>query len=207
MGCFSWTKADRNTKSANIASYAVTTTIGTGTSLTVKEGSTTVTNVSGTKYVLKGTALIITGSANTGYNQLELKVNNNAFTSGNTHTVSGTTTITTSAEYIETPTITRNDYNTFKVSSTSGAKYIISTTHSTKPEASLTEWGTTTTQDTSTSAKETWYVWVQDSSGKVSPNKATITNYKVTLTAGTGTTLTAKADTASGATVNTNTNV
>ena len=37
-------------------------------------------------------------------------------------------------------------------------------------------------------------MWVKDASGNVSANSKTITNYKVTLTAGTGTTLTAKAD-------------
>ena len=103
--------------------------------------------------------------------------------------------------YKETPTITRNDYNTFTVSAEGGAKYIISKDKTTEPSETDSEWSTTTTKDVSTSAKETWYVWVQDSNGNVSPNSATITSYKVTLTAGTGTTLTAKADTTSGTTV------
>ena len=103
--------------------------------------------------------------------------------------------------YTATPTITRSDYNTFTVSASTGSKYLISTSQSTKPAADASGWSTTASKDVSTSAKETWYVWVKDANGNVSANKATITNYKVTLTAGTGTTLTAKADTTSGTTV------
>ena len=113
----------------------------------------------------------------------------------------GAATLTASATYTATPTITRSDYNTFTVSAPAGSKYIISKTQTSAPTASTSGWTTTTTKDTSTSAKETWYVWVQDANGNVSPNSATITNYKVTLTAGTGTGLTAKADTTSGANV------
>ena len=113
----------------------------------------------------------------------------------------GSVTLTASATYTATPTITRSDYNTFTVSATAGSKYIISKTQTSLPTASTTGWATTTSQDVSTSAKETWYVWVQDEDGNVSPNSATITNFKVTLTAGVGTTLTAKADTTNGADV------
>ena len=96
--------------------------------------------------------------------------------------------------YNATPSITRNDYNTFTASATAGSQYFISKTQTTAPTASASGWSTTASKDVSTSEKETWYVWVKDANGNVSPNSKTITNFKVTLTAGTGTTLTAKAD-------------
>ena|GEM_PF-7045833 len=96
--------------------------------------------------------------------------------------------------YNATPVITRNDYNTFTVNAPSCDKYLISNSQSTKPTSSTEGWSTTTTKDTNISTKETWYVWVQDVDGKISDNSASITNYKVTLTAGSGTTLIVKAD-------------
>jgi len=121
------------------------------------------------------------------------------YVSGTSNPVEGSAitdfkTVTASYTYTATPVITRTAYNTFSVSAPFGAEYIISKTQTTQPAAGANTWSTTTTQTTSTSAKETWYVWAKDSSGVVSPNCSTITNYQVTLTAGTGTTLTAKAD-------------
>ena len=103
--------------------------------------------------------------------------------------------------YNETPIITRSNYNTFTVSATNGSKYLISTSQTTVPTASTSGWSTITSKESSTSEKEIWYVWVQDAYGNVSENHATITNYKVTLSAGTGTSLIAKADTTNGETV------
>ena len=107
-------------------------------------------------------------------------------------------TLTATASFTATPTITRIDHNTFIVSAPAGANYIISKTQTTAPSASTSGWATTSSKNVSTSAKETWYVWVKDASENVSPNSATITNFKVTLTAGTGTKLSVKADTADG---------
>ena len=106
----------------------------------------------------------------------------------------GSITLYAEWKYVAEPTITRDDYNTFTVNAPSGNKYIISKTQTTKPTASSEGWSTATSQDTSTNSKETWYLWVQDENGKISDKHAEITNYKVTLTAGEGTTLTAKAD-------------
>ena len=100
--------------------------------------------------------------------------------------------------YDEEPTITRNDYNTFTVSGTAASEYFISKTQTTAPNASATGWSTTATQDVSTTSKETWYVWIKDSDGNVSPNSKTITNFKVTLTIGEGTTLTLKYNNSTG---------
>ena len=135
-------------------------------------------------------------------------VTNAGLTTNSMYKTTGNKTLYAQWTYSATPTITRSDYNTFTVSATAGSKYIISKTITTKPAADNAAWSTTTSQDVSTSAKETWYVWVKDANGNVSANYATITNFKVTLTAGTGTTLTAKADNASsGSSVATNTYV
>ena len=110
------------------------------------------------------------------------------------NTIPSDTTLYAVWIYIAEPNITRDAYNTFTVNAIGAEKYIISTTQTTKPTSSTTGWSTTKTQVSSTSSKETWYVWIQDSDEKISENYATITNYKVALTAGEGTTLTAKAD-------------
>ena len=113
----------------------------------------------------------------------------------------GNKSYTANWTYSATPSITRNDYNTFTASATAGSQYFISTSQTTAPSATASGWSTTASKDVSTSAKETWYVWVKDANGNVSANSKTITNYKVTLSAGAGTTLTAKADSTSGANV------
>ena len=96
--------------------------------------------------------------------------------------------------YNATPIITREDYNTFTVSAPGGSEYLISKSQTSMPSSSTSGWNDNNIQDTSTSEKETWYVWVKDENGNVSAQSASITNYKVTLTQGQGTTLTAKAD-------------
>ena len=101
-----WVKdAAGNTASASIASYEVTRSQGTGTTLTTKYESSSGTAFSSTTYVLNGTPIYIAVSANSGYHGAVVKVNNSAFTSGNTHTVSAATTITSSAT-ANTATIT-----------------------------------------------------------------------------------------------------
>ena len=99
-------------------------------------------------------------------------------------------------DYDAEPTVTAEDHNTFTASAPLASKYLISKTQTTKPDSSTTGWSTTTTQDSSISTKETYYVWVQDADGKISSKYATITNYEITLMPGTGTTLSVKADNA-----------
>ena len=115
--------------------------------------------------------------------------------------LAGVATLTATSNYTAKPTITRTDYNTFSVSATAGSQYFISQTQTTAPAASTSGWATTTTKEVSTTAKETWYVWVKNAAGGVSPNCTTITNYLIKLMPGTGTTLTAKLDTTSGTNV------
>ena len=121
--------------------------------------------------------------------------------SARTYDKASNTTLYARWTYSATPSISRTNHNTFTVSANGGSQYIISTTQTSKPTSSTSGWSTTTSKTTSTTTKETWYVWVKDSSGTVSPNYATITNYKVTLSAGTGTTISAKANTSSGTTI------
>lgn len=77
-----------------VTKYTVTINQGEGTTLTVKNGNTTIS--SGTS-VESGTQLTISATASTGYNTPTIKVNNSNFTSGNKHTVTAATTITSSA--------------------------------------------------------------------------------------------------------------
>jgi len=63
---------------------------GTGTTISVKRGSTTLSNGASITY---GDVLTISASASTGYNTPTLKVNSSTFTSGNTHTVKGNVTV------------------------------------------------------------------------------------------------------------------
>ena len=99
-----WAKdAAGNVGKATIASYKVTKSQGTGTTLTIKEGSTAI----GTTCVLKGTVLTVTATANAGYNSVSLTVGGNAFTSGNTTTINAATTIASTAN-ANTTTITIN---------------------------------------------------------------------------------------------------
>ncbi|MBQ6477088.1 MAG: InlB B-repeat-containing protein [Bacilli bacterium] len=135
-------------------------------------------------------------------------VTSNTFTEttaayGNLPVWIGASNLTVYAQWNYTPstfTLTRSDYNTFTYSASGAAAYYVSTS-STTPDASASGWTTSTSKDVSTSAKETWYVWAKDSDGNVSTTSKSITNYKVTLSAGTGTTLTAKADSTTGANV------
>ena len=102
-----WAKdAAGNVGKATIASYKVTKSQGTGTTLTIKENSSSGTAL-GTTCVLNGTKLYVAASANAGYNGLTLKVGGNAFTSGNTTTINAATTIASTAN-ANTTTITIN---------------------------------------------------------------------------------------------------
>ena len=194
-----------NDKTAEVNYYSLTLVKGTGISDVKSDGTSTTSAVA----YMSNYSISIDATVTDGYTwntwTKSSGTNLTTFTAGtksqNVKMGAGAATLTASATYTATPSISRTDYNTFGVSATAGSKYLISKTQTTAPTASTSGWATTTSKDVSTSAKETWYVWVQDASGNVSANSATITNYKVTLTAGTGTTLSAKADTASGTNV------
>ena len=126
-----------------------------------------------------------------------------AYQAGATYTVDDDTTPTLTLyalwTYNATPTINVTDHNTFSYSATSGSKYLISTTQSTKPNANDSNWTTaTTTGDLTLSSTGTYYVWVKDANENVSDNKATIAVRSVTRSEGTGTILTTKYDSTSG---------
>lgn len=90
------------TPTANVTLYAIwkvntyTLTInqGTGSTIQVKRGTSTLSNGATISY---GDILTISYSANTGYNPSGLTVNGSAFTSGNTHTVKSNVAVNSSA--------------------------------------------------------------------------------------------------------------
>lgn len=112
--------------------------------------------------------------------------------------------------YLATPIITRIDYNTFSYSGTNAKAYYISKSN-TAPSAgtsaasssfALNTWTTANnTGDLALAAGEVYYVWMKDAitGGNVSSNKASIVVRTVTRTQGTGTTLTTRYDSSSGA--------
>ena len=169
--------------------------------VTFKDGNETV----GTKQVTYGEKYgELPEPTKTGYTFDGWYDGNTKITSDSDVTITADQILTANWIYDADPIISRSDYNTFAVGAPSGSQYLVSKTQTTAPTASTSGWSSTTSYDVSTSEKETWYVWVKDANGNVSPNSTTITNYKVTLTAGTGTTLTAKADTSSGTAVTSN---
>ena len=66
-----------------------------GTSIEVKEGEITLATDTCDKYILEGAKLTITASANTGYRDVAITVNDESFTSGEKYEVKGNTTIKT----------------------------------------------------------------------------------------------------------------
>ena len=75
-------------------SYTLTILAGTGTSITVKRGGTTLTNGA---TITHGDQLTISFSASSGYNLSTHTVNGASFTSGGTHTVSGAVSVAATA--------------------------------------------------------------------------------------------------------------
>ena len=74
--------------------FTLSISAGAGSSITVKKGSTSLTNGATIAY---GDVLTITFIASTGYNISTHKVNNSTFTSGNSHTVTGDVSVTSTA--------------------------------------------------------------------------------------------------------------
>ena len=82
------------TSTATLKTFTLSISAGAGSSITVKKGSTSLTNGATIAY---GDVLTITFIASTGYNISTHKVNNSTFTSGNSHTVTGDVSVTSTA--------------------------------------------------------------------------------------------------------------
>ena len=102
---------------AALATYTLTINQGTGTSISVQKGSTTLTNNATIYY---GDSLTISITANTGYSLDTNTVNGNNFTSG-TYTVTGATVIAATASVlfyeITIPTIDNCSFTILRISS------------------------------------------------------------------------------------------
>lgn len=74
--------------------FTLSISAGTGSTITVKKGTTTLSNGATVTY---GDSLIITFTANTGYDLGTHTVNGSTFTSGGTHTVTGAVSVVSTA--------------------------------------------------------------------------------------------------------------
>ena len=91
-----WAKDGVNITHQTINTYKLTKTQGTGTTLTLKYNNNSGAELN-TSYVLAGTPVYITASANNGYGSLVLKKDSTSINSGTTQTISAATTISSSA--------------------------------------------------------------------------------------------------------------
>ena len=97
-------KGDSATTAISATTYALTISQGSNTSITVKRGSSTLSNGA---ILLAGDSLVITFGTSTGYTLTTHTVNGNTFTSGNTYSVSGNVTVKSEAA-LATYTLTIN---------------------------------------------------------------------------------------------------
>ena len=97
-------KGDSTTTAVSATTYALTISQGSNTSITVKRGSSTLSNGA---ILLAGDSLVITFGTSTGYTLTTHTVNGNTFTSGNTYSVSGNVTVKSEAA-LATYTLTIN---------------------------------------------------------------------------------------------------
>lgn len=97
-------KGDSTTTAVSATTYALTISQGNNTSISVKRGSSTLSNGA---ILLAGDSLVITFGASTGYTLTTYTVNGNAFTSGNSYSVSGNVTVKSEAT-LATYTLTIN---------------------------------------------------------------------------------------------------
>lgn len=97
-------KGDSTTTAVSATTYALTINQGSNTSITVKRGSSTLSNGA---ILLAGDSLTITFGTSTGYTLTIHTVNGNTFTSGNTYSVSGNVTVKSEAT-LATYTLTIN---------------------------------------------------------------------------------------------------
>ena len=87
-------KGNSTTTAVSATTYALTIDQGSNTSITVKRGSSTLSNGA---ILLAGDSLVITFGTSTGYTLTTHTVNGNTFTSGNTYSVSGNVTVKSAA--------------------------------------------------------------------------------------------------------------
>ena len=97
-------KGDSTTTAVSATTYALTIDQGSNTSITVKRGSSTLSNGA---ILLAGDSLVITFDTSTGYTLTTRTVNGNTFTSGSTYSVNGNVTVK-SAATLATYTLTIN---------------------------------------------------------------------------------------------------
>ena len=97
-------KGDSTTTAVSATTYALTISQGSNTSITVKRGSSALSNGA---ILLAGDSLVITFGTSTGYTLTTHTVNGNTFTSGNTYSVSGNVTVKSEAA-LATYTLTIN---------------------------------------------------------------------------------------------------
>ena len=97
-------KGDSTTTAVSATTYALAISQGSNTSITVKRGSSTLSNGA---ILLAGDSLVITFGTSTGYTLTIHTVNGNTFTSGNTYSVSGNVTVKSEAT-LATYTLTIN---------------------------------------------------------------------------------------------------
>lgn len=93
-----------STTAVSATTYALTISQGSNTSITVKRGSSTLSNGA---ILLSGDSLVITFGTSTGYILTTHAVNGNTFTSGNSYSVSGNVTVKSVAT-LATYTLTIN---------------------------------------------------------------------------------------------------
>ena len=97
-------KGDSTTTVVSATTYTLTISQGSNTSITVKRGSSTLSNGA---ILLAGDSLVITFGTSTGYILTTYTVNGNTFTSGNTYSVNGNVTVKSEAT-LATYTLTIN---------------------------------------------------------------------------------------------------
>lgn len=115
------------------AKYSLSVAAGTGSSITVNRTSSSVGlntgNLSNGATIYKDDKLKITFSPNTNYKLLTTKVNNANFTSGNTHTVAGNVSVTSTAQVLASD-VGATDANIGSTSTITVTKYSTSYYHS-----------------------------------------------------------------------------
>lgn len=115
------------------AKYTLSVSAGTGSSITVNRTLSSVGlatgNLSNGATIYKDDKLKITFSPNTNYKLLTTKVNNANFTSGNTHTVAGNVSVTSTAQVLASA-VGATDANIGSTSTITVTKYSTSYYHS-----------------------------------------------------------------------------
>lgn len=144
--------ADSNIDLTAISTYTLSTSAGTGSSITVNRtasGYASTGNLSNGARLYYGDTLKITFTPGTNYSITTHTVNGSTFTSGNTHTVSGDVTVTATATPLKS-TIGATDANIGSTSTITVTRYNSSYTHTITYKLGNAT-GTIVTKGTSTS--------------------------------------------------------